>query len=121
MEPELTLIALNDVLADRADEFEEWLRTVVVPASNERRPQIRGRYRVLRATEVEDGVVVFAFVCVGGRLEDYELDPILEETLGPDGAGDALATFAGMLRGGQRSWVLTRFPSATLTGPASTA
>ena len=110
MQPDLTLIALNDVRADRADEFEEWLRTVVVPASNERRPQSRGRYHVPRATEAEDGVVVFAFVCEGGRPEDWELDPILEEALGPDGAADALATFAGMLRGDQRAWAFTRVP-----------
>ena len=101
------MIAINDVLADRADEFEEWLRSVVVPASNERRPESRGRWRVLRATETDDDVVVFAFVFEGGEPEDWELVPILVEALGQDGADDALGTFAGMLKGDQQNWAFT--------------
>ena len=104
---EQTLIAINNVRADRADDFEEWLRTVVVPASNERRPESRGKWRVLRATEADDGVVVFAFIFEGGEPEDWELDPILEEHLGPDAAADALATFEGMLKGEQKGWAFT--------------
>jgi hypothetical protein len=105
---EPTLIAINRVLADRADEFEDWLRTVVAPAANERRPDLRGRWRVLRATEPDDDVVVFAFVFDGGQPEDWELEPLLVEALGQDGAADALATFAGMLKGEQQGWAFTQ-------------
>jgi hypothetical protein len=63
---------------------------------------------VLRATEADDDVVVFAFVFQGGEPDDWELEPVLVEALGQDGAADALATFAGMLKGDQQSWAFTR-------------
>jgi hypothetical protein len=103
-----TLIALNAVLVDRADEFEDWLRAVVAPAMREQRPDLDGRWRVLRATEPDDGTVVFAFLCEGGVEEDWELRPYLENSLGPDGADRALEHFAGMLRDQeQQSWFFT--------------
>ena len=108
---EPTLIAINPVVADRADEFEEWLRSVFVPVSNERRPEQRGRWRVLRATEVDDGVVVFAFVCEGEDADHWDMEPMLVEALGQDGADHALARFAGMLKGGdQQGWTFTEVP-----------
>lgn len=107
---EPTLIAINRVLADRADEFEAWLRTVVVPAMNDHRPNLHGRWRVLRATEADDGAVVFAFVCEGGTPEDWELDPVLEEALGSEGAGKALATFTECLQEEQTGWSFTPVP-----------
>jgi hypothetical protein len=103
-----TLIALNAVLVDRAEEFEDWLRTVVAPAVREQRPDLDGRWRVLRATEPGDGTVVLAFVCEGGVEEDWELRPYLENPLGPDGAERALEHFAAMLRDQeQQSWFFT--------------
>src|SRR3954462_8505916 len=90
---EPTLIAINRVLADRADEFEAWLRTVVVPAMTDHRPNLYGRWRVLRTTEAAAGAVVFAFVCEGGPPEDWELYPGLEEARASEGAEKVLATF----------------------------
>ena len=104
---EQTMIAINSVVADRADEFEEWLRSVFVPVVNDLRPELRGRWRALRATEVEDGVVVFAFVCEGESRDDWALEPVLREALGEQGAADALATFAGFLKEEQRNWFFT--------------
>ncbi len=95
-----TLIAINPVLADRADEFEAWLGSVVAPAIRELRPDLDGRWRVLRATEAEEGTVVFAFVCEGGTPEDWDLRPYVEHALGSAEADGALEFFAGML--GQR-------------------
>jgi hypothetical protein len=104
---ESTLIAINPVLADRVTEFEEWLRSVVVPAMDEHRPELKGRWRVLRATESDDEVVVFAFVCDGGTTQDWDLLPILEDALGPAGAERALATFRDMLQQDQQGWFFT--------------
>ena len=106
---EQTLIALNDVREERADEFENWLRTVVVPVVNEHRPHLLGRWRVLRSAQPQDGVVVFAFLFQGSP-EDAELDPVLEEALGADGAERELATFTSMLKGEQRAWAFTPVP-----------
>ena len=88
--PDRTCIALNPVRADRADDFEAWLRSVVVPAAREHQPELEGRWRVLRGTDVEDGVVVFAFLFDGGTDEDWQLRPLLEKALGPEGADRAL-------------------------------
>jgi hypothetical protein len=43
-----TLVAINQVIAERADDFEDWLRTIVVPAVREHRPELEGRWEVLR-------------------------------------------------------------------------
>jgi hypothetical protein len=105
--PEPTLIALNRVRADRADLFEDWLRTVVVPATRHQRPQLDGQWRVLRAVEPEDGAVVFAFVCEGGAPEDWQLRPILEQELGGAAADRALAEFDALLEEEQSGWFFT--------------
>ena len=102
--PEPTLIAINRVRADRADDFEAWLRTVVAPAERKHTPHLVGRWRALRSTEVEDGVVVFAFVFSGGTEEDWELQPLLERALGVQGAERALADMRGMLTEDQYGW-----------------
>jgi hypothetical protein len=104
-----TLIAINAVLAERVDEFEEWLRSVVVPAVRSQRPDLDGRWQMLRATERDDGTVVFAFVCEGGVPEDWDLRPYLEEALGAAEADRALERFDGMLRGEQQAWFFEPF------------
>ena len=110
-----TLIAINPVLADRVDEFEEWLRSVVLPAIRNLRPDLDGRWRVLRATGADDDadadedVVVYAFVCEGGVPEDWDLRPPLEKALGSAAADRELERFTGMLRGGQQSWFFLPF------------
>ena len=104
-----TVIAINAVLADRVEEFEEWLRSVVVPAVRRQRPDLDGQWQVLRATEADDGTVVFAFVCQGGVAEDWDLRPYLEEALGAAEADRALERFDGMLRGEQQAWFFEPF------------
>jgi hypothetical protein len=100
------LLALNPVRADRAGDFEEWLRTVVVPAVQRHRPEQDGRWSVLRAEQAEDGVVIFAFLFDGGPAEDWELQPLLEQALGPAGAEAALRRMSDMLEGDQYGWSL---------------
>ena len=102
--PAPTLIAINHVRADRADDFEEWLRTVVAPVMRQHRPEQDGRWSVVRAEQAEDGVVTFAFLFSGGPAEDWELHPLLEEALGPAGADDALRQMSDMLERDQYGW-----------------
>ena len=102
--PEQTLIALNPVRADRADDFTRWLRSVVVPAMSEHQPHLADRWHVLRGTEAEEGVVVFAFVFDGGTDDDWELRPLLEKALGSHGADRALADMDQMLVEEQYGW-----------------
>jgi hypothetical protein len=102
-----TLIAINAVLVDRSDEFENWIRTVVVPAMRDQRPDLDGQWQVLRGTESDDGTVTYAFVCEGGVPDDWDLRPLLENALGSEGADRELEQFAGMLRGEQQAWFFT--------------
>ena len=104
--PVETLIAINAVRADRVEEFEEFLRSVVVPAMWDQRPDLDGRWRVLRAAGGDEGTVVFAFVCEGGAPDDWDLRPYLETALGREEATSELERFAGMLQGEQQSWLL---------------
>ena len=104
--PAETLIAINAVRADRVAEFEEFLRSVVVPAMWDQRPDLDGRWRVLRATEPDEGTVTFAFVCEGGAPDDWDLRPYLETALGAEEADRELGRFAGMLQGEQQTWFL---------------
>jgi hypothetical protein len=42
-EPALSMIAINPVLADRAGDFEDWLRAVLVPATRYHHPELLKR------------------------------------------------------------------------------
>ena len=103
----ISLIALNRVIAARADDFEGWLRTVVLPAVA-KKPELAQRWEVLRSTDAADGVVNFVFLFQGGPLEDWDLEPMLEEALGVDGASRAMSQFADMLADQQQAWSLAR-------------
>ena len=111
-----TLLVINPVLAERADDFEGWLRSVVHPAMLEHQPELVGRFRVLRAGEAEDGVVPFAFLFDGGEPTDWELQPLLVRALGGDAAAEALAEMTRMLRGEQYGWPVAPVP---LDGPSA--
>jgi hypothetical protein len=101
-----TMIAINPVIAERADDFEDWLRTVVVPASREHRPEQEGRWELLRGAGQQDGTVIFAFIFRGGDASEWNLEPLLEQALGAAGAQRALADYTAMMKGEQASWLL---------------
>ena len=103
-----TLLAINPVLEERADDFEEWLRTVVFPAMRTHQPELVDSVTVLRATEAEDGVITYAFLAEGGEPDDWELEPLLERALGADDAARAMAEMAGMLQREQYGWPVVR-------------
>lgn len=105
-----TLLVINPVPAERADDFERWLRSVVHPAMLEHQPELVGRFRVLRAAEAEDDVVPFAFLFEGGEPSDWELQPLLDRALGADAAADALADMDGMLQREQYGWPVAPVP-----------
>ena len=106
MQPATTLVAINQVRADRAEDFLTWLRTVVVPAVRSHRPDQEHRWQVLRA-EPEGDVVHVVFLFSGDDPDEWDLAPLLEDALGADGAGRALAEMSDMLVGEQQGWVVT--------------
>ncbi len=105
--PQLSLIAINPVIADRAGEFEDWLRTVLVPATRDHRPELLDRWEVLRAAKEEDGQVNFTFLFYGGEAAEWQMEPILAQALGAGGARRALENMHAMMKSPQYGWELT--------------
>ena len=105
--PPLSMIAINPVLADRAGDFEDWLRTVLVPATRDHRPELLDRWQVLRAAKEEDGQVIFTFLFYGGEPAEWQMEPILAQALGAEGAQRALENMLAMMKGLQYGWELT--------------
>jgi hypothetical protein len=102
-----TLVAINPVIAERVDDFEDWLRTIVVPAVREYRPELEGLWEVLRATnEAGRGTVIFKFIFRGGDPSDWYLEPSLDRALGAEGAQRAMADMSGMMKREQYGWIL---------------
>jgi hypothetical protein len=80
-------LGLNPVRSDRVEEFERFLSRVVVPAVRAVRPDLEGRWRVMRTTVPSDGVVTYAFMLEGGSLaEDWELGVLLPAHFGEEEA-----------------------------------
>lgn len=105
--PPLSMIAINPVLADRAGDFEDWLRTVLVPATRDHRPELLDRWEVLRAAKEEDGRVIFTFLFYGGEAAEWQMEPILAQALGAEGARRALENMLAMMKGLQQGWEVT--------------
>ena len=101
---DVTMIAFNHVAEDRVEDFEEWLRSTVVPAVEAHRPEQSGRWQLLRSTGAADGSVLYAMLFEGGGPDDWNLDPLLEEALGSEPAGRQLAEFEGMMTAEQEAW-----------------
>jgi hypothetical protein len=102
-----SMIAINPVIAERAGDFENWLRTVLVPATRDHRPELLDRWEVLRATKPADGLVIFTFLFYAGEAADWQIEPILAQALGPEDARRALADMSAMMKGPQYGWELT--------------
>ncbi len=72
-----THIYLNPIKAERADEWESFTRTAIMPAVQSQRPDLVERVRILRADDQQDGAALFVFVFEGGDIEDFNLTPLL--------------------------------------------
>jgi hypothetical protein len=92
-------LALNPVRSDRAEDFERFLAEVVVPAVRAQRPDLDGRWRVMRTSRPSADVVTYFFMFEGGSLaEDWELGVLLPAHYGEEEAnrliGDWVETFS---------------------------
>lgn len=80
-------LGLNPVRADRTGDFERFLAEIVAPAVRAQRPDLDGRWRVMRSNEPSGGVVTYAFMLEAGNLaEDWELDVLLPAHYGKEEA-----------------------------------
>lgn len=80
-------VVLQPVQAERARDFKRFVTEVVAPAVQAQRPDLDGRWRVLRSSEPTNRVVTFAFLFEGGSLtEDWQLDALLAAHYGKQDA-----------------------------------
>ena len=85
-------VVLQPVRAESARDFERFVTEVVAPAVQTQRPDLDGRWRVMRSGEAENGVVTFAFLLEGGSLtDDWELDVLLPAHYGEQDAERLMA------------------------------
>src|SRR3954447_11439831 len=80
-------IYLTPVTAERADDFEAWLRSTLFPAVAQVRPDLAPRAQTWRS-DARQGLVYFAFLLEGDDSGGWQIDPILREALG-DSATEA--------------------------------
>jgi len=71
------------------------------------RPELLDRWEVLRAAKEEDGQVIFTFLFYGGEAAEWQMEPILAQALGAEGARRALENMLAMMKGLQHGWELT--------------
>jgi hypothetical protein len=93
-----THIYLNPVASERAEEFERFVVEVVVPAIRSVRPDLEGRWHLLKPVEPDPSdasICTYAFVFDGGSLEDdWELDKLLPAHYGAEAAGRLMSAWA---------------------------
>ena len=85
-----THLFLTPVSAGRAQEFERFLLDVVQPAVAAQRPDLVGRWRLLRPSQAESAdvtVLTYAFLFDGGDAdEDWDLSKLLSLHYGEEEA-----------------------------------
>jgi hypothetical protein len=97
-------IYLNPVQADRADEWETFTRSVILPVVASQRPELLARVRLLRAEGADDGATVFAFVFEGGDVDDYDLEPLFTAEYGEHEGRQRLQQWEDMFVREQFGW-----------------
>jgi chemotaxis response regulator CheB len=104
---DVTQIAFTHVAAERADDFEEFLRSTVVPAVAAHRSAQSDRWHLLRSAGAAEGSVLYAFLFEGADADGWNLLPVLKDALGSEAAEKKLAELDGMMTAQQDSWTFT--------------
>lgn len=97
------------VKAGRDDDFERFMREVVVPAEARVRPHQLGMWHLLRpADDQPEGASRAWLMTFHGPspLDDWDLQALFEEAYGADAAGEHLAHFVEMVDGEQTLYAL---------------
>lgn len=94
-------VVLTPVREERAADFEDFLANTVSPAVKAQRPELNGRWEVLRSTTSAGGTVTYVFLLRGGSLDDdWELDRLLPAHYGQEDSerlvADWVETFSAL-------------------------
>ena len=91
-------IAITPVKPDRQEDFERFIRDVIVPAVRDRRPDLVGSWQTLRPADTEGGSANYAFVFYGDfTADDWDLEPVFESAYGAEQGQRYIEQFAEML------------------------
>lgn len=99
-----THIYLNPIKTDRADDWESFTRSVIMPVVASQRPEFLDRVRLLRADGQEDGATLFAFVFEGGDIDEYDLEPLFAAEYGEQEGRQRLQEWHDMFARDQYGW-----------------
>ena len=100
------MMAITRVHGDRADEFEDWVRTVLVPATAD--GPIARRWRLTRLESSPEGPVGYAFEFEGSDPSEYDLGAVLTAALGEERAQAEGARVDSFVAGEQELIVFAR-------------
>ena len=97
-------VVATHVKAGRDDDFEAFIRDVVVPAQVRARPHQVGMWHLMRpATDQPEGVSRAWIMTFHGpsTLDDWNLEPLFVEAYGADASREHLRHFEDMVEGEQ--------------------
>jgi hypothetical protein len=97
-------VVVTHVKAGRDDDFERFMRDVVVPAEVRARPHQVGMWHLLRpATDQPEGVTRAWLMTFYGpsTLDDWSLEPLFDEAYGADASREHIRHFEDMVDGEQ--------------------
>ncbi|MBA2559609.1 MAG: hypothetical protein H0V07_06905 [Propionibacteriales bacterium] len=103
-------VYVNPVQSDRADEWETFVRSVIVPVVSRQRPQLIDQVRVLRSEDAEDSTTTFVFLFRGGDIADYDLGPLFAAEYGDEEGERLLDSWQAMFAREQYGWTLHQIP-----------
>jgi hypothetical protein len=100
----LRYVVATHVKAGRDDDFERFMRDVVVPAGVRARPHQVGMWHLMRpAADQPEGVTRAWLItlCGPSTLDDWSLEPLFDEAYGADASRDHIRYFEDMIDGEQ--------------------
>lgn len=111
MASEPGLAVRTRVRADRALDFERWVRDVLASFAERGidMPDVRW-FREWSAAETDSDSVDYLILAPGSDISSLDLEPMLIQAYGPDRADAELAAFEAMLSGPQDGWTLEPLP-----------
>jgi hypothetical protein len=98
-------ILLTPVKPNRQDEFEDFIRDVIVPAVKQVRPHLIGMWQTLRPAEqgAQDELTMYGLLFYGDApLSDWDLETLLVEAYGAEEGARLDREFEGFLAGEQQ-------------------
>ncbi len=98
------LLSVTPVKSGREQEFEAFIREVIVPAVREHRPHLQGQWQVLRPEDDlhGDGTRAYVFFFYGDApVDDWDVDTLFDTAFGEDEGNKRLQQWTDLLDGDQ--------------------